>query len=82
MIIYFPISGEYCQYAYPKNFFSGACNVETAIHLTRRVRNSCRLSSYFLKVPVANIPPDAAAHITCDMSAVTEPLPTGTATLK
>lgn len=37
---------------------------------------------FFLKVLAANIPPDAADHVTYDMSASNEPLPAGTATLE
>ena len=37
---------------------------------------------FFLNVLVADIPPDAADHITYEMSASSDPLPTGTATLK
>jgi len=37
---------------------------------------------FFLNVLVADIPPDAADHITFELSASNDPLPTGTATLK
>jgi len=36
---------------------------------------------FFLKILTANIPPDAADHVTYDMSPVSDPLPAGTATL-